>query len=286
MINYYLLTKPGIILGNLITVAAGFILGSRENINYILFFLTLLGIGLVIASACVFNNYIDCPLDKKMSRTKNRPLVTGLITGSNALLFGGFLGFLGLLTLAVFTNLLTVAIAGIGFFIYVMLYSFWKGKTVYGTAIGSIAGAVPPVIGYCSASGRFDAAAIILFAILIFWQMPHFFAIALQHLEDYKRANIPALPVAKGVLTTKIHMLLYIMVFIPLTMALTFFGYTGIVYLLVVPTIGVVWMLLCIKGFSSKNDQKWGKQMFRFSLVVIFVICFIIPIDMVSTARL
>lgn len=280
MINYYLLTKPKILLGNLVTVAAGFILGSGGNIHFMLFLYTLLGITFVMASACVFNNYIDCPLDKKMNRTKNRALVTGLITGPNALLFGTILGFLGLLILAVFTNLLTVAIAAIGFFVYVVLYSFWKGKTIYGTAIGSIAGAVPPVIGYCAASGRFDAAAIILFAMLILWQMPHFFAIALQHVEDYKRANIPALPVIKGALETKIRILLYIMAFIPLTMALTFFGYTGIIYLIVVPTVSIAWMILGIKGFKTTNDQKWGKQMFHFSLLVIFVICCVIPLDM------
>lgn len=281
MINYYLLTKPGIILGNLVTVAAGFILGSGGHINFLLFLYTLLGITFVMASACVFNNYIDCPLDKKMNRTKNRALVIGLITGPHALLFGSILGLLGLLTLAVFTNMLTVAIAGIGFFVYVVLYSFWKGKTVYGTAIGSIAGAVPPVIGYCAASERFDAAAIILFAMLVLWQMPHFFAIALQHMEDYKRANIPTLPIVKGAWMTKIHMLLYIMAFVPLTMALTLFGYTGLVYLIVAPTISIAWMILCISGFKTINDQRWGRQMFQFSLAVILVICTVIPLDMV-----
>lgn len=280
MINYYLLTKPGIILGNLVTVAAGFILGSQGNINVMLFLATLLGITLIMASACVFNNYIDRSIDKKMNRTKNRALVLGLITGPNALLFGSVLGFFGLLVLSAFTNLLTVAIAGIGFFVYVVLYSFWKGKTVYGTAIGSIAGAVPPVIGYCSASGQFDAAAVILFAIMVFWQMPHFFAIALQHFDDYKKANIPALPIAKGILRTKIHMLLYILAFIPLTMMLTFFGYTGQIFLVMTTVISLAWLALCIKGFSTSNFQHWGKQMFRLSLVVLLVICFIIPFDM------
>ena len=99
MINYYLLTKPGIILGNLITVAAGFLLASKGMIDFWLFFATLMGLALIMASACVFNNYIDRQIDKKMKRTKNRALVTGLISGRNAIVFAIFLGIIGNLIL-------------------------------------------------------------------------------------------------------------------------------------------------------------------------------------------
>lgn len=279
MINYYLITKPGIILGNLITVAAGFWLGSRGRFDFPLFLETLLGIALIIASACVFNNYIDRKLDQKMSRTKNRALVIGLIKEKNALAFGSILGILGITILLLFTNMLTAAVAAIGFFVYVCLYSLWKSRTVYGTAIGSIAGAVPPVIGYCSASGQFDTAAILLFAILVFWQMPHFFAIALMHFDDYKKAQIPVLPVAKGIKKTKIHMLLYILGFIPLTAMLTVFGYTGNLFLILVSCMGLIWLALCIKGLTTDNDQQWGRNMFRLSLVIITVLCLTIPFD-------
>lgn len=281
MINYYLLTKPGIILGNLFTVAAGFILGSRGNIDVWLFLSMLLGITLVIASACVFNNYIDRSVDKKMKRTKNRALVVGLISGRNALLFGTLLGLSGGLILFAYTNLLTVAVAGIGFFVYVFLYSFWKCRTIYGTAIGSIAGAVPPVVGYCAARGQFDAAAAILFAMLVLWQMPHFFAIALMHFDDYQKAGIPVLPISKGILRTKVHMVLYILSFIPIAMLLTLLNYTGTVYLIVTACIGSLWLILAVKGLSSKNNQFWGKQMFRLSLAMIAAICFVIPFDLV-----
>lgn len=279
MINYYLITKPGIIMGNLITVAAGFFLGSAGVINIPLFLATFLGLTCIIASACVFNNYIDRPIDTKMNRTKNRPLVQGLITGSNALLFGSGLGLTGIAILLAFTNLLTAAVAAIGFFVYVVLYSIWKSRTIYATAIGSIAGALPPVIGYCAASGRFDAAAAILFAMMVLWQMPHFFAIALMHFEDYKRAGIPLLPIVKGVFRTKIHMVLYILAFIPVTMMLTFFGYTGYIYLALTTIVSLAWLVLCIKGFNTQNNQLWGKQMFRLSLVMILVICATIPFD-------
>lgn len=279
MINYYLITKPGIILGNLITVAAGFWLGSRGHFDFILFLQTLIGITLIIASACVFNNYIDRKLDKNMSRTKNRALVIGLIKEQHAMIYGSVLGIVGLAILLFFTNLLTAAIAAFGFFVYVCLYSIWKSRTVYGTAIGSIAGAVPPVIGYCSASGQFDSAAALLFGILVFWQMPHFFAIALMHLEDYKRANIPVLPVSKGIMQTKIHMLLYIIGFIPLAAMLTLLGYTGYFFLLLSTCLGLIWLGVCVKGLTSSNYQQWGRNMFRLSLVIITALCLAIPFD-------
>lgn len=279
MINYYLLTKPGIILGNLITVAAGFLLASKGRIDFQLFLATLIGLAFIMASACVFNNYIDRPIDKKMERTKNRALVTGLISGQNAIVFAILLGIIGNVILLLYTNLLTVGVAGIGFFVYVVLYSLWKRHTIYGTAIGSIAGAVPPVVGYCAVSNHFDIGAWILFTMLVLWQMPHFFSIAMYHLDDYRAAEIPTLPVKKGALRTKIHMVLYILGFICTSIMLTLFNYTGYIYLLVTIGLGLTWLGFCMKGFTSVNDQLWGRHMFRLSLVLITAICFVIPFD-------
>jgi protoheme IX farnesyltransferase len=279
MINYYLLTKPGIILGNLITVAAGFLLASKGMIDLRLFLATLMGLAFIMASACVFNNYIDRQIDKKMERTKNRPLVKGLISGRNAICFAIFLEILGNLILLFYTNLLTVFIAGMGFFVYVVLYSLWKCRTLYGTAIGSIAGAVPPVIGYCAVSNHLDAGAFILFSMMVLWQMPHFFSIAMFHLDDYTAAQIPVLPVIKGALRTKIHMVFYILGFIFAAVMLTFFNYAGYMYLMVAMSMGCLWLLLGLKGFKSDNDQIWGCRMFRLSLLTITAICFVIPFD-------
>ncbi len=282
MINYYLLTKPGIILGNLVTLAAGFLLASKGVINFWLFFTTLLGLACIMASGCVFNNYIDRQLDKKMERTKNRALVRGLISGKNAILFAVLLGTLGGLILFLYTNLLALCVAGIGFFVYVILYSLWKCRTVYGTAIGSVAGAIPPVVGYCAVSNHFDAGALILFAMLVLWQMPHFFSIALFRFEDYVAAGIPVLPMKKGMLRTKIHMLLYILGFILAAAMLTLFHYTGYLYLSVAVGASLLWLLLCLKGFSSNNMQLWGRRMFVVSLLIINAICFVIPFDILA----
>ncbi len=281
MINYYLITKPGIVLGNLITVAAGFLLASKGIFYPWLFLATLLGLGFIMASACVFNNYIDRNVDQKMNRTKKRPLASGLIEGKHALVFGTLLALIGNGILYFNTNALTVFVANVGFFVYVVLYSLWKGRTIYGTAIGSIAGAVPPVVGYCAVTNRFDLGALLLFLMLVLWQMPHFFAIALYHFDDYAAAKIPVLPIMKGALRTKIHMVLYIAAFIVVSALFTYFGYTGISYLATTTAGGLAWLALCLAGFSTANNQLWGQRMFRFSLVLISVISIGLSLDVV-----
>lgn len=280
MINYYLITKPGIILGNLFTVAAGFMLASRGAPDFALFLATLLGLGFIIASACVFNNYIDRQLDSKMERTKQRALASGVVSGKRAIEFAIILAILGNTILFIYTNVLTVAVAATGFLVYVILYSMWKSKTIYGTAIGSIAGAVPPVVGYCAVSNHFDLGAIILFAMLVLWQMPHFFAIALYHFRDYSKADIPLLPIKKGILRTKIHMALYIMGFIFVACLLTYFKYTGFLYFAATLILGFAWLLLALIGFKRSDNEKWGRDMFRLSLVLIGAICLVIPFDL------
>ncbi|MFN0065415.1 MAG: heme o synthase [Chlamydiales bacterium] len=276
MINYYLLTKPGIIMGNLITLSAGFLLASQGEVYFSLFFLTLLGLSLVMASACAFNNYIDRGLDKKMERTKNRALAVGAISLQRALLFATMLGIIGAVVLFAYTNLLTLFIALIGFFVYVVLYSMWKARTIYGTAIGSIAGSVPPIVGYCAVSNRLDLGALLLFLLLVFWQMPHFFSIALNRLDDYIAASVPVLPVLKGSRRTKIHMLFYIVCFTLIAVLLTAFHYTGKLFLIIALLLGSSWLVLCLKGLRRDTDPLWAKKMFRLSLVVITILSSII----------
>ncbi len=273
MINYYLLTKPGIILGNLLTVAAGFILGLQGSFEFLLFFATLIGLALIIASACVFNNHIDRKVDKKMDRTKNRALARGLISSRNAILFAIVLMVLGFFILLTYTNVLTALIAGLGFLIYVVIYSLWKCHTIYATAIGSIAGAIPPVVGYCAATGRFDLGAAILFAMMVLWQMPHFFSIAIFHFDDYAAASIPTFPGIRGIYATKLRMVVYVIGFIITASLLTVFAYTGYVYLVAMMLVSILWLIACLKGFKCDNDQNWARHTFRLSLIAITAIC-------------
>jgi protoheme IX farnesyltransferase len=278
---HIVLTKPGIILGNVVTTAGGFALASRGHLDGWLFFLTLMGLSFVIASSCVFNNYIDRHVDAKMARTKNRALATGEISIKNALIFGLLLGLIGGSILLIYTNLLTFSIAFAGFLIYVFPYSLGKYRTSYGTLIGSIAGAAPPLVGYCAVSNHFDLGALILFLIVVFWQMPHFYAIALYRFKDYSRAGIPVLPVKKGAYVTKMHMVLYTVAFIMAAVMLTVMGLTGYFYFATAILLGLVWLGLCLKGFMARNDAVWARQVFLFSLVVITGLCIAMAVDVV-----
>jgi len=266
---YYLLTKPGIIMGNLVTTTGGFLLAAQGRFDLWLFLATLFGLSCVIGAACVLNNYIDRHADQKMARTKERALAKGLISGPSAIAFAVFLGLLGFFLLACYTNLLVVLITVIGFLFYVVLYTVSKYRSIYGTVVGSVAGAVPPVIGYCAVNSQFDAGAFILFMIVVLWQMPHFYAIAMYQVKDYAAASIPVLPVKKGMHTTKIHMVVYIVAFLMAVAALTLYGYAGYVYLGVTGFLGLIWLSLCIQGLWSKKDKLWARKMFLFSLVVI-----------------
>jgi protoheme IX farnesyltransferase len=268
-------------MGNLITTAGAFVLASKGHFDFLLFLATAGGLFFVIASACVFNNYIDREADAKMERTKKRALVTGLITTKKAIYFAIVLGVIGVAILALFTNLSALAMALVGYFVYVALYSFWKYTTTYATLVGSISGAIPPVVGYCAASNRIDLGAFILFAILVLWQMPHFYSIAMFRFDDYSAASIPVLPVAKGHMQTKIHILLYIIAFIGASALLTFYGLTGTWYLVVATLSGLAWLAWSIRGFKTTNDRVWARQMFAVSLVVIMAVSIMMSVDVV-----
>lgn len=243
-------------------------LASQFEIDFGLIVATLGGTALIIGSACVINNYIDRKIDVAMERTKKRALVTKQISVINALLFAGVLGILGFVTLLLGTNLLTFLIGLAGYSSYLVLYGIAKRRSVHGTLVGSISGAMPPVAGYTAVTNQIDSAAIILFLILVFWQMAHFYAIAIYRLKDYKAADIPVLPAVRGIKTTKHHMLYYIAAFILTSSLLTVFGYTGYTYLLAVMIVGLRWFKLGLDGLSTKQDIKWARRMFGFSLVV------------------
>ncbi len=276
--SYSLLTKPGILLGNAITILGGFFLASRGTLDLSLLLTTVIGLSLIIASSCVFNNAIDRHADSKMERTKHRPLVTGSISLYKAILFAVVLVMLGIWILS-YTNTLAVAIALFGFFVYVLLYSFSKYYSIHGTLIGSLAGAVPPVVGYCAVNGRLDVGAWILFVILVIWQMPHFYAIAIFRQNDYAKASIPVLPIVKGIHTTKVHMLVYTIAFLVVAPLLTIFGYTGIGYLILSILLSFRWLYLAIQGFRIEDNVKWARKMFGCSLLVITLLSIAMMVD-------
>lgn len=284
MIKPYLqVTKPGIIVGNLISVIGGFLLASKGSIDYPLFLILLIGVSLVVASGCVFNNVIDRDIDKKMERTKNRVMVQGLISPTNSIIYATLLGINGFVLIYLGANPLAMWLAMMGFVIYVGIYSLYmKRHSIYGTLIGSLSGAAPPVIGYCAVTNEFDAGALILLAIFSLWQMPHSYAIAIFRFKDYQAANIPVLPIVKGVLVTKKHITLYIIAFMVATLMLTLGGYAGYKYLAVTSAVSTWWLGMALKGYKAKNDGIWARKLFIFSIIAITSLSVMMSVDFMA----
>ncbi len=280
--EYYLLTKPGIIRGNLFTASAGFLLAASGVINLWHLIAMIVGLALVIASGCVCNNYMDRQLDIKMARTSQRALVTGAISTRHALAYAAVLGSVGVVTLALGCNQLTAVLGALGFIAYVFVYGAAKRHTVHSTVIGSISGAIPPLVGYAAVGHGLNLGALLLFIILVCWQMPHFYAIGIYRFNDYKSAGLPILPVAKGFLATKIQMILYAAAFVVAVASLAPFGYVSIWCGIAVTLLGSAWLLQTIRGLQLNSDDTtihWARQVFGSSLMVITLLCLAIGID-------
>lgn len=264
-------------MGNVITMSGGYFLAATSSNNPFFFthwIITLVGMALVIASGCVFNNFLDQDIDKLMKRTQNRVIPMGELSGPVSLIYAGILGLAGLFTLKLIANSLTLFIAIVGWVVYVIAYSLWLKRTsVYGTLIGGIAGAVPPVVGYTALTNQIDGAAITLFFILFLWQIPHSYAIAIFRLHDYQAASIPVLPVVKNLRYTQIVMSLYSVVFAAVTLLPYFLGYKGIAYFIVAALLAIIWITMALAGFWANNVTRWAKRLFALSILHITLLC-------------
>jgi protoheme IX farnesyltransferase len=276
---YLSLTKPGIIRGNLMAAIAGFLLASQQHhIDIQLLIWLLVGMTLVIGAGCTINNSQDKEIDKEMARTKNRAIVQGLISQDAALKFAVILAIAGFAILIIYTNWLTVLAGLIGFVDYVVFYRTAKRQSSNGTLIGAISGAMPPVAGYVAVTKSLDMATVVIFLMMVAWQMAHFLSIAIYRYNDYKNAGLPVMPVEKGMLETKHQIRRSILAFILSAELLSFFGYTGIFYIFIVGFIGFYWLNLYFKE-DQMNDQDWGKKMFLFSLVAISTVFLMMSIN-------
>ena len=233
------LTKPRITFLVLITTLVGFYMGSCDGLNFLLLFHTILGTGLVASGASALNQYLERDLDARMTRTRNRPLPDGRLVPNEALIFSGLISAAGVIYLMVFVNFLTGLIGAATLASYVLVYTPLKTRTTLCTLIGAFPGAAPPVMGWTGARGEVDAVALSLFAILFLWQMPHFFAIAWIFTEDYTRAgfNIHV----SGERTGR-QIIMYCCALIPISVLPTFFGLTGMVYLLGAILFGFIYL--------------------------------------------
>lgn len=280
--DYLQLTKPGITLSNLLSTFTGFWLASATfgfglQVDVLIF--TLLGTAFFIASAATLNNYLDRELDMKMKRTKNRGIAAGRIHPRNALAMGIALLIAGIVVLAVYANPLAAVFGLIGHIFYVLIYTPLKRVTTLNTVIGGVAGAAPPVIGWVAVTNNLDMGAWVLFVILFLWQPPHFLALAMLKAEDYRAAGIPMLPVVRGFEETKRQMLYYTMALLPASISLMLYANLNLIYLVAMLALGVVYVVILAKGFRAKDDLKWAKKLFGFSLIYLTVFCFAVIIS-------
>lgn len=272
MIKQYIsITKPGIIRANLITAAAAFLFASAGNVSWVILLFLLFGTSLVIGSAAIANNIIDVDIDIKMNRTKNRSIATGNIATKNAALMSLLMVIVGLVVLFVVINPLTAIIGLLAHLSYVFVYGYYKRRSVHGTLIGSIPGAAAPLAGYTAALDKLDLVALVLFLNLVFWQMPHFYSIALFRLNDYKKAKIPVLPLVKGLKTTKIYILAYIGLFVFGSILIFALQEAHWGYISAMIIVNFYWAKLAIDGFKDNNSEKWSKKMFGASLLVLLI---------------
>jgi len=236
------------------------------------------GIAGVIASACVINNVLDRNIDKRMKRTAKRDIASGVISVRKASLFGIAIGIVGFGLLIALTNTVTVLLGVLAYVWYVVIYGIAKRRTVLSTLIGGVAGSLPPVAGYTALTGNVDVAAIILFLILFFWQMPHFYAIAMFRQKDYAAAHLPVWSVKYGLKSTKRQILLFTIIYAIVACSLTIFGYTGIIYLVAVLALSIYWVYKGVSLYDRVDDIKWARTMFGVSLLVLLANCLMIGV--------
>ncbi|KFL44540.1 protoheme IX farnesyltransferase [Lysinibacillus sp. BF-4] len=263
--------KTGIIKSNLIPMWAGLALAlyhTQANImDYIVqIILATIGSAAVIGSAGAFNNIYDRDIDAIMPRTQSRPTVTGQMPVKTTAILAVVLLVVGIIALY-FASPLAAFLGFLGVFLYVGPYTIWtKRYTIYNTEIGSLSGAMPPLIGWAVVSSNLTHPAILgLFGVMVIWQMPHFYAIAIRKHADYKAANIPMLPVAKGMKRTYYQTNFYLIILILLSFL---FGSLSVGIMLVALLLSIAWLVMSIYGYHTNTDQvKWATKMFVFSLL-------------------
>jgi protoheme IX farnesyltransferase len=241
MNDYLALTKPRITWLILMSTGVGYFFGARGGWNWITLLHTIIGTGLIASGTAALNQWYERDADAKMRRTQERPLPSGRLNATRALIFAISISLAGFLELALAVNLLAGLLGLFTLAMYLFVYTPLKQRSPHSTTIGAIPGAMPPLIGFAAASGTLTIDAWILFAILFLWQFPHFYAIAWMYREDYERAGILMLPVVEpdGQSTAR-QMLIYSLILLPISLLPTFVLMTGNLYLFGAILLGVL----------------------------------------------
>jgi len=265
--DYVLLMKPRISLLVLLCVSAGFALGSTDAWRPLLLANALLGIALVATASSAFNQWLERDSDALMLRTQNRPLPSRRLSPAEVLMFGLVTGILGIVWLAAFVDSVTAVLATMTLVLYVGVYTPLKRRTSFGTAVGAIPGAMPPVLGWAAAGAPLDAGAFSLFALLFLWQFPHFLAIAWIYRDQYAQAGLKMLP-ARGQMprVTGIMAVGYAAVLVPLSLFPAACGLAGNVYLVVALVLSAAYLAAAAR-FATRESTESARGLLWMSLI-------------------
>ncbi len=276
--DYYELTKPGVTFMVVISTLTGFYLGS-ESVDIILLINTLIGTSLVAGGTNALNQYIEREIDARMKRTRKRPLPSGKLQPGQAKWFGITISTVGMLHLCLTVNLLTGLLAAITLGSYVFIYTPLKRKTSFSTVIGAVPGALPPMGGWAAARGDIGIEAWVLFAILFFWQIPHFLAIAWVYRADYARGNFPVLPVIdqNGNLTG-MQIVVNCLALLSVSLLPTLLGLTGDVYFVGALLLGMGFLASGVHVAILKSNFS-ARRVLHASIIYLPILLLLMSID-------
>ena len=260
----------------LLTAVVGMLLAVPYVPNLLLIVIASIGISLSAMSAAVFNHIIDEKIDLQMSRTDRRPLPKGKVTRNQALIWGLFLGLVGIGLLFFFVNALTAVLTFLSLIGYAVFYTMYlKHATPQNIVIGGAAGAAPPVLGWTSIAGSQGIEyALLLFLIVFIWTPPHFWALAIHRRDEYKKAQVPMLPVTHGLEFTRVQILLYTVLLFLVTLLPYLTGMSGVIYLISAATLGALFLGYSVKIFLEPDNPRIAFKTFKYSvnyLMVLFV---------------
>jgi protoheme IX farnesyltransferase len=272
--DYLALTKPRIIVLLLITAYCAMIVAHGAPPGLRATVLTLFGLALSCGGANAINMWYDRDIDRVMTRTQRRPVAAGRMTPRAALGFGIGAEAAAALVLGLGVNLLAAALALGGAVYYVFIYTMWlKRRTPQNIVIGGGAGAFPPLVGWAAVTGRVGLAALLMFLIVLLWTPPHSWSLALYKDEDYRRAGVPMMPVARGWATTKWQSLVYSALLLGASMLLYWTHVVGLLYVSVAAVLGAVFIGYSVVLLRERAPEvKWAKRTFRYSLVYLAVL--------------
>ena len=266
MANFLALTKPKIVLLLTLTALIGMMLTIEFYTNILSSLASLLGFAFLAASSAALNQIFDRESDKNMERTKKRPLASGDISLTQALTFTAILLFIGSSLLLYFSNLLTLFITTFGFIFYSLVYTIYlKWATPQNIVIGGLSGALPPLIGWTAVTNEISLLPLILVLIIFLWTPPHFWPLAIDRLDEYKKEGVPMMPIAKGVSRTKKEMIVYSVLLLGASLAPFFYGLTGYFYLISTTALNLYFIYLCIAYLNDKENEL-SMKIFNFSV--------------------